>query len=249
MPATTILPQTTKQYNRIDIIFWLVAAAVVLIGTGSFALSFNALLELATANGIPAHLAFIWPLIVDLSLVIYAASILTYQLLRVKPIYPIALTACYGVVTITGNILHAPPNPVAWFVAALPPISLLLATELLRELAKQKIDRLAAVDSLAELTGQAGMLNADIEKLQSEAATLTSKKSGLETELKALRSDKRRESYTAFTSKTRAAASAILTERPGVSGAELGRLLGKSDSTGRKLKKELLPAISGNGSG
>lgn len=46
--------------------------------------------------------------------------------------------------------------------------------------------------------------------------------------------------------KTRDKARTILAERPGISGSELGRLLGKSERTGRNLKTELLPPLSGN---
>lgn len=39
----------------------------------------------------------------------------------------------------------------------------------------------------------------------------------------------------------------ILAERSGISGSELGRLLGKSDSLGRKLKREITAEMGGNG--
>ena len=53
--------------------------------------------------------------------------------------------------------------------------------------------------------------------------------------------------YTAVSGDTRERASAILAERPGISGSELGRELGRSGRLGRKLKAELLPEISDNG--
>jgi hypothetical protein len=43
---------------------------------------------------------------------------------------------------------------------------------------------------------------------------------------------------------TKARAAEILAQRPDISGAELARELGKSDSLGRKLKAELLPFLS-----
>lgn len=45
--------------------------------------------------------------------------------------------------------------------------------------------------------------------------------------------------------KTRDRAWAILQERSSISGSELGRLLGKSERTGRKLRQELLPLLAG----
>lgn len=49
--------------------------------------------------------------------------------------------------------------------------------------------------------------------------------------------------------KTKQQAAVILAERPGISGAELGRELGKSERLGRRLKTELLPQIGANGKG
>lgn len=51
------------------------------------------------------------------------------------------------------------------------------------------------------------------------------------------------------TTATRDQAEVILTERPDIPGAELGRLLGKSDSLGRRLKREFAVSRNGNGTG
>jgi len=57
--------------------------------------------------------------------------------------------------------------------------------------------------------------------------------------------------YTETGDNTRKRARAILAERPGISGSELGRKLGRSERLGRKLKAELLPelelTVSSNG--
>lgn len=45
---------------------------------------------------------------------------------------------------------------------------------------------------------------------------------------------------------TRNRARVILAERPGISGSELGRVLGRSERLGRKLKAELTGTIAGN---
>jgi len=47
--------------------------------------------------------------------------------------------------------------------------------------------------------------------------------------------------------RTRQQAAAILAERPGLSGSELGRMLGRSERLGRKLRAELLPVAGDNG--
>jgi len=53
--------------------------------------------------------------------------------------------------------------------------------------------------------------------------------------------------YTETSDETKVRARVVLAERPGISGSELGRLLGRSERLGRKLKAEILPEISGNG--
>ena len=117
---------------RTDRIFWAVAVAVVLIALGSFTLSFMALKDLAAANGAPVHLAFIWPLIVDVSVIVFTAAILVSQLQRRGAKLAIGLTIFYAVVSIMGNVMHAPGNPLGWFIAIIPPLSLIFATEMLR---------------------------------------------------------------------------------------------------------------------
>lgn len=160
-------------------IFWLVAALVAAIALGSFALSYNALLALAIGNGIPGRLAWIWPLIVDVSVIVFTGAILVSQLQRRDTKLAIALTGFYAIVTIAGNLLHAPGNWLGWFVAALPPVSLVFATEMLRAMAHHSILQHTAVVTLAELsvqvdslTQQAGVLTRQIEALKSDKTAL-----------------------------------------------------------------------------
>ena len=172
MQAITNLPYNTPSgqphtNNRIvNRIFWAVAIAVSLIALGSFSLSFIALYELATGNGIPALLGWIWLLIVDLSMVIYTAAILVAQLQRRGARLPIGLTIFYAVVTVTGNILHAPPTPLGWFVASLPPLSLILGTEMLRAMGHHIILHKGRVSTLAELALEIDTRRAELDKLQ-----------------------------------------------------------------------------------
>jgi hypothetical protein len=70
----------------------------------------------------------------------------------------------------------------------------------------------------------------------------------LKAQIAELRKEKRR-SYATVGDDTKDAALEILAERPGISGAELGRTLGKSESLGRKLRRELLPIVNGAGTG
>lgn len=233
--------------TTINRLFWTIAAAVCFIAAGSFVWSFLSLWELAEANSNQAGLGWIWPLIVDLSMVIYTGAILVSQLQRRGARLPIALTIFYSIVTIAGNVLHAPPTPLGWFVAILPPLSLIFGAETLRVMGKHIIERGAAVQTLKELSTIVETRQAELTALQNRIETDRAKVAELKTELSRLRSERKTEQYTAIGDDTRAKAIEILTERSGVSGAELGRLLGRSDTLGRKLKRELLPVVNGNG--
>jgi hypothetical protein len=178
-------------------------------------------------------------LIVDLSLCVYTAAILANQLNKWSVWFPVLLVMFYAGTTVVGNVAHAPATPLGWFIAALPPLSLILATECLRTLLKNGVERSAVLASIAELTASREQLNRQVDRLTGQRDRLTANVA-----------DIKRERVT-VTDSTKATAAAILAERPAISGAELGRELGKSESLGRKLKRELAPAVtdSGNGTG
>ena len=244
--------EKSSVYNSrlITALFWGVLLAIIALAAGSFALSFNALLSLAIdAGGIPPRLAWVWPLIVDLSLVVYTATILTSQLQRWPVWFPASLAAFYAVVTVTGNVIHAPATPVGWFIAALPPVSLLLATEALRSLLKQNVERSTRLATLADIQAEAERLAAERDTFAGEVEKLTGKRDTLAGEVAGLRREKKQQSYAGIGDETRAAALVLLRNDPKITGAELGRKLGRSDSTGRKLRRELLPTVTANGNG
>ncbi|MBN1217430.1 MAG: DUF2637 domain-containing protein [Anaerolineae bacterium] len=249
--SKNIVPQSTlpdngqpspKSNNRIvTILFWFVALAVMALAAAAFALSFNALFELATKQGgVPKHLGWIWPVIVDLSLCVYTAAILVAQLQSRPAKLPVALVIFYALVTIVGNVLHAPPTPIGWFVASLPPLSLIFGTEILRTMAHHIIERQNVTASLADVTARRKTLTRETETLASKVHTLKA-------ELAELRQEKKQ--FYAISENTREQARLILSERSDLSGKELGELLGKSASLGRKLKRELLPDLHPNGKG
>ncbi len=179
MATNPTIQQNTTIVNRL---FWFVLIAVLAIAAGSFTLSFMALYALAVSNGIPALLGWIWPLIVDLSMVIYTAAVLVAQLQRRSARLPIALTVFYAIVTVTGNILHATNTPLGWFVAALPPLSLILGSEMLRVMGKHNIERQGAMETLSELAQHTHAMRYEITQLEQ---TIVSKQA----QLNALKSD------------------------------------------------------------
>lgn len=165
--------------------FWTIAGAVALIAAGSFTWSFVALWELAEANSSQAGLGWIWPLITDLSMVIYTAAILVAQVQRRGAKLPIALTIFYALVTTTGNVLHAPATPLGVFVAILPPLSLVFGTEMLRTMGHHIFERAAAVATLAELAQQSDQARAQLAGLLSQKEKAQADLESLKAEIKA----------------------------------------------------------------
>lgn len=264
--GTSILPQSTMPANgqaipqnnnrTITLLFWFVALAA-----GAFGLSFNALFDLATKQGgIPHHLGWIWPVIVDLSLCVYTAAILVAQLQSRPAKFPVGLVIFYGLVTILGNVLHAPQTPVGWFVASLPPLSLIFGTEVLRTMAHHIIERQNVTASLADLTATADEKRQQIADLdqqntqaQAQADSLTAKVDTLQAEVKQLQQQKRqaaKEQPADYSPQKIEQARQIITQwytegRRGrqINGSELGRMLGISERSGRDLKNKLLPEV------
>lgn len=120
----------------------IVAASFVSgIALGSFALSFAALRELAAMSGIPGSIAWVWPLIVDGSIVTAMLVIFAWRdASRRETAWPWTTLIFFALVSIIGNGVHTVAVvdgttgvsvPFAVFVGAIPPVSLLLSSEML----------------------------------------------------------------------------------------------------------------------
>lgn len=114
------------------------AIGAVTVALLAFAMSFDALTQLARGAGIRPVIAWMWPVVVDGSMIVATAAALV---LRTSPvpatrIYPWAQLGLFGLVSVIGNGLHATgatnlPGPVAVAVSGIPPVALLLSTHLL----------------------------------------------------------------------------------------------------------------------
>lgn len=113
----------------------------VLIAVGAFILSFAALTDLAERSGIEAHLAWIWPIIVDGMIVASTVAIVALNGHdRRAMIYPWTLLFFGAIVSTAANSVHAIltvdnlqsgiPALVSALVAAMPPVVLLAITHL-----------------------------------------------------------------------------------------------------------------------
>jgi hypothetical protein len=113
-------------------------AGTLLLAAGAFALSFAALADLASMAGVPSHLAWIWPLVVDGMVVVATMSIVALAGHgRRALLYPWSLLGGGAAVSVAANAVHAilaadgaVPAAVSALIAAVPPVALLAVTHL-----------------------------------------------------------------------------------------------------------------------
>jgi hypothetical protein len=120
------------------------------LAVAGFTMSYDALHSLALTQGVPAALAWMWPLVVDGFIVIASLSVVRAVADSRHAAYPWLLVLTFSAISVTFNIVHAAPTAVARFVAAIPPTALVLSFELLmRQLRHQlKTNRAPSRDSL-----------------------------------------------------------------------------------------------------
>jgi septal ring factor EnvC (AmiA/AmiB activator) len=145
------------------------------------------------------------------------------------------------------------------------PLALFFGFEMLMRQVQNGIERTGVLKSLADLQAELEAKRREAEtarqqwaaevqhhaserkELEAALTDLAARRQALTAEIATLRRQAETVEYTKISEETRQRALTILAERSDISGSELGRLLGKSDSMGRKLRRELLPLVSGNG--
>ncbi|HEY83702.1 MAG TPA: DUF2637 domain-containing protein [Chloroflexi bacterium] len=233
------------------------ALLVSLLALGALVLSYNALRGVATAYGLSGWQSYVWPLLLDFALVVFSLAVVRNAILREKTLWPWTLVGLYTAATIAFNILHAPNNTVARVVAVVAPLSLFLSFETLMAQLKSEVRRHNAIQLVDDLATQAvhrrrdlDTLAAQQQKTRAAIADLASKRDALKTELVAIRKEKK--NITArppatVSNSTKERARQILAEwvaeKRKITGAALGRELGRSARLGRELKNEILPEI------
>jgi len=125
----------------------------VVIAVASFVLSFSSLWSLAARSAWPARLAWLWPVIVDGTIVLATMAIVAlagYRSLRGNRRYFWAVLCAAAVVSVSGNAVHAliPDTAplVPWLsavIACVPPIALLATTHTLAILWRLRVDTTA----------------------------------------------------------------------------------------------------------
>lgn len=129
---TATVPEQTRAADlgrrRIQRVTTCGVAGLALTG---FAMSYEALHTLARDNGVSAGLAWLWPLVVDGFIVVASMSVVRAVIESRRTWHPWALLVLFSTISVAGNVAHGPPTAVGRLVAAVPPVALVLAFDLL----------------------------------------------------------------------------------------------------------------------
>jgi hypothetical protein len=211
------------------------AAGVLGIGAAAFLLSYDALHSLALASGVRPGLARIWPGVLDGFIVVATLTVVAAKRARQPTWYPWALVALFSAASVAFNILHALDRYLAaarWvgpLVFAMPPLALVLATHLLLQQGAWRRQHTQAA------TRSAGGPPADNTQLDPDSPTAP-RPSALSTD-----------------AATRERAQQLVAEAAAegrkLTGAQLGRAIGRSDRYGRLLLREFRATASPDDNG
>lgn len=131
--SSTTAPQTTSTTSPAVRAGALVLTAAV--AAGAFAVSFHALTEFAGRNAVPAHLAWIWAVVVDATILAGTLAHVALPAARRPKVIFLGGT----VVSIAANAAHAwPAGAAAVAVAIVPPVALAVLVEQCIDLARTR---------------------------------------------------------------------------------------------------------------
>ena len=228
------------------------AAGVLGIGAAAFLLSYDALHSLALASGVRPGLARIWPGVLDGFIVVATLTVVAAKRASRPTWYPWALVVLFSAASVAFNILHAIDQElvaagwVAALVFAMPPVALVLATHLLLQQGVWRRQH-TATGAMGERPGEGTRSpSADrstrptreaLRQPQPEPTALGGSSPLPGASLQRQPAD--------AATKKRARQLYVEAQATGrkLTGAELGRALGTSDSYGRLLLREFRTEI------
>jgi Protein of unknown function (DUF2637) len=109
------------------------ATGVLVLAAAAFTLSYDALHQLALDSRVRPALAWLWPVVIDGTIVVALLTVLAAKRAATRAGYPWALAGLFSAASVAFNIAHAPDRPVAQLVFAMAPIALVLTTHLLMQ--------------------------------------------------------------------------------------------------------------------
>jgi hypothetical protein len=109
------------------------AAGVLVLAAAAFTLSYDALHQLALDSRVRPGLAWLWPVVIDGTIVVALLTVLAAKRAAGRAGYPWALAGLFSAASVAFNVAHAPDRPVARLVFAMAPVALVLTTHLLMQ--------------------------------------------------------------------------------------------------------------------
>jgi hypothetical protein len=109
------------------------AVGVLVLAAAAFTLSYDALHQLALDSRVRPTLAWLWPVVIDGTIVVALLTVLAANRAATRAAYPWALAGLFSLASVAFNIAHAPDRPVAQLVFAMAPVALVLTTHLLMQ--------------------------------------------------------------------------------------------------------------------
>jgi len=109
------------------------AAGVLVLAAAAFTLSYDALHQLALDSRVRPALAWLWPMVIDGTIVVALLTVLAAKRVATRAGYPWTLAGLFSAASVAFNIAHAPDRPVAQLVFAMAPVALVLTTHLLMQ--------------------------------------------------------------------------------------------------------------------
>jgi hypothetical protein len=109
------------------------ATGVLVLAAAAFTLSYDALHQLALDSRVRPGLAWLWPVVIDGTIVVALLTVLAAKRARTWAGYPWALAGLFSAASVAFNVAHAPDRPVARLVFAMAPVALVLTTHLLMQ--------------------------------------------------------------------------------------------------------------------
>lgn len=142
------------------------AVLVLAIALGAFVLSYDALRDLAQTNGIRDGLAWIFPLIVDGFIVVASLAVLRNGLMAEPTLLAWVLVVLFVALSVAFNVIHASDTAdlIGKVIAAVPPLALVLAFELLMAQVRSAVTRYQVTVSLHDLAQQVRVAGQKLEQ-------------------------------------------------------------------------------------
>lgn len=167
--------------RNIKLISTLAAVLVSIVATLAFILSYSSLQHMANANGVTGWLSYLWPLLLDFSMIVFSLAILRANLRGESAFYPWLLTIVFATLATLANVLDVhtlgiPAVVIGASVKAIAPVALVLSFELLMSMVKAEVKRSSVVKSLSQLAQELEQKRSDLDaKLEQMRVDLDAK--------------------------------------------------------------------------